>query len=124
MKRLARKLLAVVSLGAVLLSSCAATLRLSATAPIQDDDRATCTATPILTARTGFTRMHFAWVGAVSGQDSLTTTAGTLVNFVRTGIPAGLYTVRAWASDSAGVSCDTTITLQLGGPPAKVRDLR
>lgn len=102
----------------ILLASCGATLSVRGTAPTMDN--AGSCLFPVLGARVGFTVMHFAWQGAVAGEDSVITTAGTLVTFTKNGIPAGLYTIRAWASDSAGVGCDTIITRRFGGPPSKV----
>lgn len=113
-----RRLTAILLLPLVLLASCAATLTVRATAPIYDN-LGTCSS-PLLGPRTGVTVMHFEWSGPVSGEDSVTTTAGTQIQFNKNGIPAGLYTIRAWASDAAGPSlCDTTITKRFGGPPHK-----
>lgn len=113
-----RRLLALCSLSLVALGSCAATLTVRATAPIWDN-LGTCS-NPLLGPRTGPTVLHFEWSGPVSGEDSVLTTAGTQIQFNKNGVPAGLYTIRAWASDAAGPSlCDTTISKRFGGPPHK-----
>ena len=96
-----------------------ATLIIRATAPISDNSAVSCLSSPVLGARSGFTVIHFAWSGPSAGEDSITTIAGTLVTFSRGGAPAGLYTIRCWASDSAGVGCDTSMVRRFGGPPHK-----
>jgi hypothetical protein len=101
----------------VLLSGCAATFVVRATAPI-NDNVGTCAA-PLLGPRSGVTVMHFEWTGPISGEDSVSTTAGTQVTFQKNGFPAGLYSIRAWASDLGGAGCDTTISKRFGGPPGK-----
>jgi len=113
MKRIA----ALLALLSVLLTSCAATLIVRGTAPVQDNS-GTCIA-PILGPRSGATMMHFAWTGPAVGEDSISTVAGTQVTLTRNGVPAGIYTIRAWASDSGGAGCDTSIVLRFGGPPKK-----
>lgn len=112
-----RRLGALLLLSVIGFSSCAATLSVKATAPLQDN-LGTCTA-PILGPRSGVTVLHFAWTGPVSGEDSVATIAGTQVTFTKNGIPAGVYDIRAWASDAGGPGCDTTITKRFGGPPHK-----
>jgi len=113
-----KKLTASCLLLLIALSSCSATLRVKATAPTNDND-GTC-AGPVLVAMPAGTPrvMHFAWAGPVSGEDSISTTAGTLVTFSR-GVPPGIYTVRTWASDAGGVGCDTTATFVVKAPPAR-----
>jgi len=114
-----RFLFALLALG-LIGSSCAATLRLSGTAPTQDNISQSCSA-PILTARgSAPVAVHFAWSGPVTGEDSLLTVTGALITFTRN-LPAGSYLVRCWASDSGGVGCDTTLAVNLKGPPWKVR---
>jgi hypothetical protein len=96
-----------------------ATLRMSATAPAFDND-GTCTTRVLYPARAGATRVvHFAWTGPVAGQDSVAVAVGVLATLNVT-VPLGTYSVRAWASDSAGPGCDTTVTRTLTAPPAVV----
>ena len=104
----------------LVLVSCGATLKLSATAPTQYND-GTCTL-PLLipTAASNPVRVHFAWIGPSSGEDSVSTTAGSPVS-IQKQVPAGTYTVRAWATDAGGIGCDTTITVVLKAPPDKPR---
>lgn len=116
-----RFLLGGLLLALVAFSSCAATLTVRATAPIYDN-AGTCTL-PLIGPRSGATVMHFAWAGPVTGEDSVATSSGTLVTFTKQ-VPAGLYTIRAWASDSGGAGCDTTISRRFGGPPARPSDTR
>lgn len=100
------------------LTSCGATLRVKATAPTNDND-GSCAAPVLYAAPAAAPRvLHFAWTGPVSGEDSVTTTAGTLVTYTR-GVPPGTYTVRAWASDAGGPGCDTTTVVVVKAPPAK-----
>lgn len=116
-----RRLTIPILLTLTLLGSCAATLRIRCTAPAQDNGALSCTAIPILIPVGAVWRVvHFAWSGPAAGEDSVTTTGGLTVNYARSGLPAGTYTVRAWASDSGGVGCDTTITRTLKGPPHRV----
>ena len=114
-----RRLGATLLLLLILLASTSATLIVRATAPLFDNSAVSCLSTPILGARSGFTVLHFAWSGPTAGEDSITTTAGSLVTLSRGGVPAGLYTIRSWASDSAGVGCDTSVVRRFGGPPHK-----
>ena len=101
---------------ALALGSCASTMRLTATAPTQDND-GTCTVPVLLAANAGAARVvHFAWSGPEAGEDSVVTTVGAPVSLVRT-IRPGTYTIRAWASSSAGVSCDTTLVRTYSSPP-------
>lgn len=97
----------------------AATLNVHCTAPAASND-GSCgarllAALPLSTSVV----VHFAWTGPASGQDSVVTFPGGPVSLSRT-VPAGLYAVRAWASDSGGVSCDTTVTVAAKVPPAPV----
>ena len=115
MKRLL--LLALVIAGA--LGSCSSTLRITATAPTSDND-GPCGAPVLLAAAPLAPRMlHFRWSGPVMGEDSLAATAGNGVTLTRT-VPPGLYAITAWASDSGGAGCDTTIMRRLKAPPWRV----
>jgi hypothetical protein len=90
-----------------------------ATAPLLDNDSASCTTLVPVAVPVGAPRvMHFAWSGPASGEDSVVTTAGTLIVMNR-GVPAGTYVVRAWASDAGGPGCDTTTTIVAKAPPWK-----
>lgn len=105
-------------LALVALSSCAARMVLTGTAPLEDNT-GTC-ANPILSlSSTRPMMLHARWSGRAAGEDSVSVIAGTAFTFDRTGLPAGVYSVSVWFSDAGGVGCDTTITTQIGGPPWK-----
>ncbi len=113
-----RKAILLAGLLLVALTSCSATLRVKATAPTNDND-GSCAAPVLYAVPAGTARvMHFAWTGPASGEDSVATTAGTLVTYSR-GVPPGTYTVRTWASDAGGAGCDTTATVVVKAPPAR-----
>jgi len=116
-----RRILCLMLAPLVLLSCCGATLRLRCTLPAQDNGALSCAVPPILImAGPVARRVHFAWSGPAAGEDSVSGLGGQTVDFTRSGLPGGTYTIRAWASDSAGPGCDTTITRSLKGPPHKV----
>jgi len=116
MKRLA---LLLVALALLAFSSCAATLRVTATAPAQDND-GTCTAPVLSASPAGAARVvHLAWTGPSTGEDSVTTTAGSPVTYSASVRP-GTYSVRVWASGAGGIGCDTTVTALVTAPPWKV----
>ena len=97
----------------LLLSSCAATLRVRATAPLEVND-GTCEAPVLYPAAAGAPLvLHLRWSGPASGEDSLTTQAGLTWDFSRGNLPPGAYTVTAWASNLGGAGCDTTITKEV-----------
>lgn len=97
-----------------------ATLAVRGTAPASDNS-GTCT-TPTLTGATpGATvTVHVSAIGPAAREDSLLVPAGSPFSFTWQ-VPAGAYTVRAWASDAGGIGCDTTITVAVKNPPWKVR---
>lgn len=101
------------------LSSCGASLRLSATAPVLDND-GTC-ASPVLSQSPagGLRKVYFSWAGPVTGQDSVATVVGGLAT-ITVAVPPGLYTCRAWAWGPGGIGCDTTITRLVTAPPWRV----
>lgn len=102
-------------------SSCAhgATLTITGSAPAHDN-AGTC-ALPNLTQSTGGLVTVFVQVtGPTAFADSLVVAAGSPFTFTRT-VPAGTYTVRAWASDAGGAGCDTTVTRTVKNPPGRVR---
>ena len=114
-----RRVLLLVVLVSAAISSCGATLRLRATAPTADND-GSCGAPALFAAPAGAPRVvHFQWSGPAAGEDSVSTTAGTLVSIVRT-VPPGTYTVRGWASDAGGAGCDTTLTVTVKAAPWRV----
>ena len=114
-----RRLLLAALVLAGALGSCSSTLRLTATAPAFDND-GLCSSPVLLAVGPLAPRMmHFRWNGPVVGEDSLAATAGNAVVFTRT-VPPGLYTIVAWASDSGGAGCDTTITRRLKAAPWRV----
>lgn len=114
-----RRLALLVLLALVALSSCAATLRVTASAPTFDND-GTCGSPVLLPATAGAPRvLHFQWSGPASGEDSVATIVGAPVTFSRN-VPAGTYTVRGWASSSGGAGCDTTVSRTLVVPPWRV----
>jgi hypothetical protein len=99
----------------------AATLKLQATAPGQDN-AGTCGA-PLLLAAQGTVRtVHFAWSGPEAGEDSVVTSVNLTVILMKM-VQAGSYTVRGWATKPsiATAGCDTTITVVAQAPPWKVR---
>lgn len=110
----------VASLVLVLLSSCAATLSVRGTSPTHDN-AGTCT-TPTLAARPpgAVVTVHVSASGPVTFEDSLTVAGGATFTFTRA-VPAGVYAVRAWASDAGGAGCDTSVTLTVKDPPWRVR---
>ena len=101
-------------------STQAATLRLRCTAPALSND-GTCTLRVLAPlAPATLVTVHFQATGPFAFEDSILTVAGAPVTDTRT-VPPGLYTVRAWASDSGGVSCDTTVTARVWAAPAPVQ---
>ena len=79
-----RASLVLIALALTAFTSCGATLRLSATAPTQDND-GTCTVPVLSNSPAGAQRaLHFSWSGPVSGEDSVATTAGSPVTYTRT----------------------------------------
>jgi hypothetical protein len=99
----------------------AATLKLQATAPGQDNG-GTCAA-PILIAGQGVARtVHFSWTGPEAGEDSVVTSVNLQVILLKQ-VKAGSYTVRAWATKPsiAEAGCDTTAVFVAQAPPWKVR---
>lgn len=114
-----KRALVVCWLLAALVTSCAATLRVNGTAPAQDND-GTCSA-PSLIPRSGDLVVHFLWTGPSAGHDSITVASGSAFQYLRPGLPEGVYTVRVWASDPGGPGCDTTVTRAISSPPWKVQ---
>jgi hypothetical protein len=112
-----RRLVLLILLLALALSSCGASLRLQATAPAQLNG-GTC-ALPQLSVSPAWPMMlHFAWNGPAAGEDSVACSPGQLITWSR-GVPAGSYTIRGWASNAYGSGCDTTINKVAGDPPGK-----
>lgn len=102
--------------------SCAhgATLTISGTAPAHDN-AGTCALPSLTPSPAGSLVTVFVQVtGPAVWSDSLVVAAGSPFTFTRT-VPAGTYTVRAWASDAGGAGCDTTITRTVKNPPGRVR---
>jgi hypothetical protein len=102
-------------LALLMLTSCGATLRLSGTAPTQDNN-GSCSARVLLPNVSPSVWIHAAWTGPSSGDDSVFVAIGTPFVIAKQ-VPAGTYMVRLWASDVAGAGCDTTVTRVLKGPP-------
>lgn len=125
MRRFMVVLLAMLVMG----GGCGATLTMRATAPTSLNDAVSCTVTPVLSSAPAGSAcvVHFAWSGPSSGEDSVATTVGTPVTLTKT-VQPGTYTIRGWASNTLGgayaVGCDTTVTKIVGGPPARVADVR
>ena len=106
------------------LAAIGATLGMSVTAP--DLDNAGSCTIPVLQqmiVSTGL-KIHFAWLGPVAGEDSVSATPGHAVSMFRT-VPAGTYSVRGWATKfNAKPGCDTTISVNvfdITPPPGPVR---
>lgn len=103
-------------------SSCAraATLRVSGTAP-GFDNGGTCTTPTLTPAQLGaLVTVHVLATGPAAREDSLLVPAGSPFAFTWA-LPAGTYSVRAWATDAGGIGCDTTLTVAVKNPPWKVR---
>ncbi len=96
----------------------AATLRVSAVAPAQDND-GTCT-NPVLIAQPGAQRVvHFRWVGPVAGEDSVTVAGGAVAQLARNVTP-GAYWVYGWASDAGGAGCIDSVRVVVKAPPHRI----
>lgn len=69
--------------------------------------------------------VHVRWVlGAVTaGEDSVAGVAGAAGSLSRQ-VPAGFYTFRVWVSNVNGISCDSTYTFRVVGPPWKPKAWR
>lgn len=113
----------------LLLACCGATLTMRGTSPLYDNGALTCTATPLLVQEPvgAYRVVHFRWTGPVAGEDSVVAGAGSTATITRQ-VPAGTYTVCAWASDSAGfvpkadgTPCDTCMVKVVKGGPHKVQ---
>ena len=108
------------------LTSCAATMRLEATAPTQDN-AAACGVAPVLgPSPTGtILTVWFSWSGPETGSASVTGLApGTVARLPQREVAPGTYTVRAWAVDQAGnISCDTTAAFTFKSNPYRVSGL-
>jgi len=113
--------LTVLGLGAGC-ASCAhsATLTIRGTAPAVDN-AGTC-AVPLGTPMTAgaLVMVHVDVTGPAAFADSLTVTSGAPFTFARN-VPAGTYTIRAWAKDAGGAGCDTLVTVTVKNPPGRVR---
>jgi hypothetical protein len=120
MRRLLAVLVVVGILAGCRSGSEAGTIRVTGFAPSQLNDGA-CGA-PVLLPASGQLVVHVQVVGR-GLEDSLTTVPGGPFSFTWA-IPAGTYTVRAWASifgAPAMVGCDTTVTKTIAAPPHTVR---
>ena len=116
MKRIA----AVAALVALTLTSCASTWysvrSVTATAPLNDNNAASCAVTPDLWPVSAGTlrMMHCRWVqgGATVHEDSLSVGAGQVATWAAHSVPgAGTVTVTAWASDAGGIGCPVSLTV-------------
>ena len=124
-----RRILAwAILLSLLLLTSCAATLRLSWTMPVLDNE-GTCTS-PVLTGSppNAFVRARFTFSqGATVKTDSVAGRAGQFFSSIPFAVPkAGLWSVAVVTVDSLGnlSVCDTTINAFAKGRPWIVPDLR
>jgi len=103
-------------------ASCAhsATLTIRGTAPAVDN-AGTCAA-PLGTPMTAgaLVMVHVDVTGPAAFADSLTVTSGAPFTFARN-VPAGTYTIRAWAKDAGGAGCDTLVSVTVKNPPGRVR---
>lgn len=116
------KILCTVAAMLFVTTSCAAaTLRLTATAPTQDNAGSCLVPNLVPMGVNPALWMHFSWTGPQAGEDSVLVSPGAPVVYTRAGLLAGSYTVRAYAKDAGGAGCDTTITLLLKNPPWKPR---
>lgn len=104
---------------ALMLSSCGATLRMSATAPNQLND-GTCSVPALSAATPGSSCwMHFRYEGPATGEDSVLAVVGTLATVQRTVAP-GTYRVIGWASNAGGAGCRDTISSNVLAAPWRV----
>ena len=88
--------------------------------PAQGND-STC-ATPVLVATTTPAVIHVRLTGAVTREDStVALVPGTPFALTFAQLPAGLYTVRGWASNPGGIGCDTTFTKLAVAPPWRMQ---
>lgn len=111
-------------LAALWIAATAATLKLSAVAPNQDNKDTTCTA-PSLTAMepTQQLKVFFAWAGYATDSAWVWAQPGQAIVMYRT-VPAGTYRVRGWATNYGKRGCDTTITvivLETRWPPGRIQ---
>lgn len=114
-----KRLLAIALFAAIAVSSCGASLRMSATAPSQLND-GTCSVPALLSATPGSScYVHFRYEGPTTGEDSVLTTVGTLVSVSRTVTP-GSYRVIGWASNAGGQGCRDTIQSTVTAAPWRV----
>ena len=118
-------ILAISVAAGLLLASCAATMRVQATAPTLDN-AAACGASPALgpTPASSVFAVTFSWTGPTSGTKTISGLApGSLAQISET-VPPGTYTVRAFVTDQAGnVGCDSSIVATFKSPPHKVGGL-
>lgn len=89
------------------------------------DGGGTCAAPILLPQPAGHRNLaRLFWSGPVSGADSIAGLAdGDTAWFTRE-VPEGTYQFRASVCDSGGCSCDTTIVVFVGAPPAVPAGLR
>lgn len=117
----------VLLLALVMLSSCAATMRLQATAPTMDDDAVNhCVDAPILvpTPAGSILTVWFSWTGPETGQASVPNLMPGALAQIQRQTKAGTYNVTSWAVDQNGnTSCDTTATFTFKGNPHTVSGL-
>ena len=115
-----KRISAVAALVALTLTSCASTWYsvkpITATAPLADNNAASCAVTPELWPVTPGTlrMMHCRWIqsGATVLEDSLAVGAGSIASFAAHWVPgASIVTVTAWASDAGGTGCPVSISV-------------
>ena len=114
-----KRIIAVAALVALTVTSCASTWYsvrpVTATAPLNDNNAASCAVTPDLWPVSAGTlrMMHCRWAqGATVYEDSLAVGAGAVATFAARSVPgASSVTVTAWASDVAGSGCPVSLTV-------------
>ena len=114
-----RRIAVVAALVALTVTSCASTFysvkQVTATAPLNDNNAASCAVTPDLWPVTPGTlrMMHCRWTqGATVYEDSLSVGAGAVATFAARSVPgASSVTVTAWASDVGGPGCPVSLTI-------------
>jgi len=113
----------VITAVAFIITGCAATWSIQGHAPTQDNI-GTCAAPILVPTSEPWFWIKYVRNGPSSGRDSVKALPGGLFVFPLS-TPSGFYTLRAFATDSAGnTTCDTTISVAVKGKAANISDLQ
>ena len=107
--------LALVAVLAVALASCAATLSVRGTAP-DSVSEGSCQYARTYPARDSV----WVYASAAGRTDSLRLAPGQAFGFAWI-TPSGIYTVTAWARNTWGASCSSSVVVTAGSRPSPVR---